>query len=149
MMSAMARAIVKNIVLDIHKTRCNWDLICPCISNQVFKSTRYRCHIFGVFTCLDFSGVDFVQTLKDPPIISFNTSRYRFLLLLLLMNNECIVSYLVKPINRAFWKMYHKNFRTICKSRNMEKRKTVFFFPQKINPLGKKRPASIWRWRII
>jgi two-component SAPR family response regulator len=72
----------------------------------------------------DFTGFDFVQTIKNPPKIILVTSDRNFAIEA--FEYECIVDYLVKPINAdRFLKAIQKNElfekNTILKNLNQGK----------------------------
>lgn len=61
----------------------------------------------------DFTGFDFIQTLKDPPKVILTTSDRNFAIEA--FEYDCIVDYLVKPISqkrfdKAIWKARQTNF---------------------------------------
>ncbi|WP_291959433.1 LytR/AlgR family response regulator transcription factor [Maribacter sp.] len=92
---AMARAIVKQLCtkvaeLDVIEEFDN------AISAIKFLNQNSIDVIFLDVHMPGFSGVDFVQTLKDPPKVVMTTSDTDFAIAA--YEYECIVDYLVKPI---------------------------------------------------
>tara|TARA_R110002167_G_scaffold269909_1_gene476442 strand:+ start:809 stop:1519 length:711 start_codon:yes stop_codon:yes gene_type:complete len=94
---AMARAIVRQLCskipeLDVIEEFDNAISAIKFLNQQNIDVIFLDIHMPG------FSGVDFVQTLKDPPNIVLTTSDTDFAIAA--YEYECIVDYLVKPITQ-------------------------------------------------
>lgn len=76
----------------------------------------------------DFTGFDFIETLKNPPKIILTTSDPNFAIQA--FEYDCIVDYLVKPItqerfNKAIDKAEAKQIKPAQKNKNSEKVETI------------------------
>ena len=94
---AMARAIVRQLCskipeLDVIEEFDNAISAIKFLNQQDIDVIFLDIHMPG------FSGVDFVQTLKNPPKIVLTTSDTDFAIAA--YEYECIVDYLVKPITQ-------------------------------------------------
>ncbi|SIQ41949.1 LytR/AlgR family response regulator transcription factor [Maribacter ulvicola] len=95
---ATARAVVKQLCskipeLDVVEEFDNAISAIKFLNQQTIDVIFLDIHMPG------FSGVDFVQTLKDPPRVVMTTSDTDFAIAA--YEYECIVDYLVKPITLA------------------------------------------------
>ena len=71
-----------------------------------------------------FNGIDFIQTIKDPPNVILTTSDPNFAIEA--FEYECIVDYLIKPINEdRFSKAVYKAFNILKTNQEKEVSTTI------------------------
>ncbi len=102
----MARAIIAQFVTKSTDIECIGEF-CSAIDAIKFLNQNHVDLIFLDIHMPNFTGFDFIQTIKNPPHIILVTSDRDFAIEA--FEYECIVDYLVKPITESrFLKAVHK-----------------------------------------
>lgn len=102
----MARAIIAQYVIKSTNIECIGEF-CSAIDAIKFLNLNHVDLIFLDIHMPNFTGFDFIQTIKNPPHIILVTSDRDFAIEA--FEYECIIDYLVKPITEPrFLKAVHK-----------------------------------------
>ncbi|APQ18362.1 LytR/AlgR family response regulator transcription factor [Maribacter hydrothermalis] len=124
---AMARAIVKQLcskipMLNVVEEFDNAICAIKFLNQQDVDVIFLDIHMPG------FSGVDFVQTLKNPPKIVLTTSDTNFAIAA--YEYECIVDYLVKPITQE---RFEKCITKITSTSNLKVQQQLAPIPESVD----------------
>jgi two-component system response regulator LytT len=112
----MARAIMAQFIIS------NTDIVIGSEFSNALEAIKYLNQnevdlIFLDIHMPDFTGFDFIQTIKNPPKIILVTADRNFAIEA--FEYECIIDYLVKPISA------HRFLKAIQKANSLEKNKVL------------------------